>query len=121
MTSPCPLPLTPGDLSLWEKSLEIEQQSREKTRLAELTRCRQIIPEFFRHKKVKSGYLTGSLLKPHCFYDFSDIDIAVEGFQENFFQTMSQLEDLLDRNVHLIELENCPFAAAIRQTGEKIL
>jgi len=65
--------------------------------------------------------LTGSILREGKYYPFSDLDIAVEGLQEDYFKTLVQLEDLLDRNVDLIELESCRFSQEIQERGLKIL
>lgn len=109
------------DTSLWEKSLEEEYRRREQERLRVLAAVRDRVAAFFLGKRVKAVYLTGSLLHEGKFYCFSDVDIAVEGLEEDYFGTLAALEDLLNRQVDLIELENCRFGQAIRQSGLRIL
>jgi predicted nucleotidyltransferase len=107
--------LSQFDTSLWEKSLEEAYGRRERDRLRLLGRAEAVLPIYFPGKRVKAVYLTGSILRKGQFRDFSDVDIAVEGLEENYFQVLVQLEDLLERQVDLIELASCRLAEAIRQ------
>jgi len=109
------------DTSLWEKALEEEYGRREQDRLRLLGRAEAMLPVYFSGKRVKAVYLTGSLLREGQFRAFSDVDIAVEGLEENYFEVLVQLEDLLDRQVDLIELERCRLAAAIRQHSRRLV
>ena len=109
------------DTSLWEKSLNEEYGRRERDRLQLLGHAEAVLPIYFSGKQVKAVYLTGSLLREGQFRDFSDADIAVEGLEENYFEVLVQLEDLLDRQVDLIELENCRFAETIRQNSRRVV
>jgi predicted nucleotidyltransferase len=109
------------DTSLWEETLEAEARRREQERLRILAQARDQLFQYFQNKRVRAVYLTGSLLREGHFYPFSDVDIAVEGLQEDYFAVMAQLEDLLDHEVELLELETCPFSDTIRQKGVRIL
>ena len=109
------------DTSRWEKSLEEEYARREGDRLQLLRHAKATLPVYFADKRVVAVYLTGSLLREGQFRDFSDVDIAVEGLGENYFEVLVQLEDLLDRGVKLIELESTRFAKAIRQKGRRVV
>lgn len=57
------------------------------------------------------------MLNEGQFNEYSDIDIAVEGLQEDYFAVMTELEQLLNRDVDIIELENCRFAALLKKRG----
>lgn len=120
MTQPALSP-TAVDISLWAKALDQEYLKREKDRQHLLSRAIDTVAAFFQGKKVEHVYLTGSLIEPGHFYPFSDVDIAVEGLQEDFWRVMVDLEDLLDRTVDLIELEKCRFSEAIREKGQRIV
>jgi uncharacterized protein len=109
------------DTSLWEKSLDEEYCRREQERLRVLAEVKDRMAAFFPGKRVKAVYLTGSLFQEGKFYGFSDVDIAVEGLEEDYFSTLAALEDLLNRQVDLIELESCRFGQAIRESGLRIL
>jgi uncharacterized protein len=109
------------DLTIWEKALEDEYLRREEERRQVLSRAIPKLTEYFRDKRVTAVYLTGSVLQGGRFYPFSDVDIAVEGLQENYFAVLVQLEDLVDRQVDLMELERCRFGHFIRERGRRIL
>ncbi|GEM_PF-2538234 len=76
---------------------------------------------YFRDKKVDKVFLTGSILKEGRFHEHSDIDIAVDGLREDYFKTHTDLEDILKREVDLIELERCRFRELILQHGLRIV
>ncbi len=69
---------------------------------------------------MEKVYLTGSLLREDGFYPFSDIDLAVEGLQEDYFKLVVALEDLMGRWVDVIELEKCRFRDRIERQGVRI-
>ena len=69
-----------------------------------------------------SAYITGSLIVPERFHAQSDIDIAVSGLtHQNYFSFMAKIQEYLDRQVEVIELENCRFAQKILDTGLKVI
>lgn len=108
------------DISLWEEKLLKEKEERE---LRRKNLLKEIIPkleEYFKDKKVERVYIFGSILKEDFFYDFSDVDIAVEGLKEDYFRIFSDLEDLVGRNIDLIELEYCKFKEDITKRGIRI-
>ncbi len=107
-------------LALWERGLEAEQQEREEERLRVLSRAKQELAGFFQYKRVAKVYLTGSLLRESDFYPFSDIDLAVEGLQEDYFKLLVDLEELMGRWVDVIELEKCRFRDRIEKQGVRI-
>lgn len=109
------------DTSLWEKILQDKYQKREKTRKEILYATVIKLKEYFSRKEIKNLYIIGSILREGMFYDFSDIDIAVEGLTGNYFETSCELEHILDRNIELIEIEKCSFKEKIKKEGLKIL
>ncbi len=109
------------DISLWEAALEEEYHQREAQRQRILGGAIEALRQYFHGRRVRKVYLTGSVLREGKFYSFSDIDVAVAGLEEDYFETLVQLEDLLDRNIDLIELESCRFKQEIQERGLKIL
>jgi predicted nucleotidyltransferase len=109
------------DTSLWERAKEEKRDSREKARKKALSEVAEKLKTCFAGKKVKTVYLTGSILRENRFYDYSDVDVAVEGLEEDYLRVLVEIEELLDRNVDLIELEKCRFKDLILQHGRKIL
>ncbi len=114
--------MTPtADISLWEATLAEKYRQREALRQQILADTIEALKKYFRRKRVRKVYLTGSILREGKYYPFSDLDIAVEGLEEDYWETLVQLEDLLDKNVDLIELESCRFKQEILERGLKIL
>jgi len=68
---------------------------------------------------AKTVYLFGSAAKGTMRND-SDIDLAVSGLPpENFFKALSVASNLLDRPVHLIDLDEVtPFTRYLIEEGE---
>lgn len=108
------------DTSLWQTLLEESAARREQERQEMLCRVRVLLQQYFADKPVKAVYLTGSILREGSFSRWSDIDVAVEGLTEDYLRTIVELENLLNRDVDLIELEKCRFRDAILQRGLKI-
>ncbi|WP_449245806.1 nucleotidyltransferase domain-containing protein [Desulfobacca acetoxidans] len=71
-------------MALWEKSSAAELQLTGTGPTAFTGTGRTGIASFFSEKTGKKVYLTGSLLRAEYFYPFSDIDLAVEGLQEDY-------------------------------------
>jgi predicted nucleotidyltransferase len=68
---------------------------------------------------AKTVYLFGSAAKGTMHND-SDVDLAVSGLPpENFFKALSVANSLLDRPVHLIDLDEVtPFTRYLIEEGE---
>ncbi len=108
------------DISLWEKLKDEEFAKREGERKKTLSDVITSLKKYFSSKRVKRVFLTGSILTKGGFYDFSDIDIVVECLNEDYFQTFSELEAILDKDVDLIEIEEYPFKEEIEKRGMRI-
>ncbi|MCX7845766.1 MAG: nucleotidyltransferase domain-containing protein [Dictyoglomaceae bacterium] len=108
------------DISIWEKEVIREKRERELKHKKLLKDVIVKLKKYFEDKKVERVYLFGSILEEGFFYDFSDIDIAVEGLQEEYFRVFSDLEDLINREIDLIELEYCKFKDEVIKKGLNI-
>jgi predicted nucleotidyltransferase len=108
------------DISLWEAALLEKYRHRELQRQRILATAIEALKKYFSRKRVRKVYLTGSILQEGKYYTFSDLDIAVEGLEEDYFVTLVELEELLDINVDLIELESCRFRREIQERGLEI-
>jgi predicted nucleotidyltransferase len=109
------------DISLWEANLTEKYRQREAHRGQILAEAIQALQTYFSGKRVRKVFLIGSILQLERFYTFSDVDIAVEGLEEDYFETLVELEELLDRTVDLIEMEACRFKQEIPEQGRRIL
>jgi predicted nucleotidyltransferase len=63
-------------------------------------------------------YLFGSVARGNARTD-SDLDLAVEGLPpETFYRTLAQLNDLADRQVDLVDLDEVnPFTTYLKEKG----
>jgi predicted nucleotidyltransferase len=109
------------DTSLWEKIIEAKRSRREEERLNFLNELVARLKRYFKGKRVRHVYLIGSILREGGFYNFSDIDIVVEKLEEDYFKVLTELEELIDRDVDLIELERCRFKESVRKYGTKVV
>jgi predicted nucleotidyltransferase len=106
---------------LWKRLLEERQKDKERKRVETLESVCKSLREYFSPKKVQAVYLCGSITREGEFDSFSDIDVAVEGLEEDYFATLCELEELLKRNVDLIELRKCSFREGILKEGVRVL
>jgi len=110
------------DFSIANEVYEEKKAKKEKNRQELLAKVLSNLQNYFSKKNVKNVYLTGSLLEPNCFSRYSDIDIAIEGFNKNdFFSIYGDLEELLEtENIDLIDLKHCHFKKEILANGIKV-
>lgn len=107
--------------SLWVKIVEDKYNEKEYNRREILCKIKKILKDYFARTKVKKVYIIGSILEEGAFYDFSDIDIAVEGLEERYFKVSSELENLIGREVEIIELERCGFSDYLVKNGMRVI
>lgn len=112
----------PFDPYLFAQAERERARAREEHRLRTLARVEEQVRQCMARRPSVKVYLFGSLLRPNCFADTSDIDIAVEGLPPSDFLTLyGELEDCLQtERLDLVELERCSFAPFIRQTGRRL-
>ena len=111
------------DQGLWllRKIKEEKRQRREEQRKELLQQASLKLESYFRQKGVTEAYFFGSLTREDMFYEWSDVDIVVSHEEGHYFHMLSELERLLKRDVHLIELKRCPFAERVRHEGIRII
>ncbi|MEW6618218.1 MAG: nucleotidyltransferase domain-containing protein [bacterium] len=102
----------------------IERTYREKAEKTEFLR-KELLEKTFRVVEELSGivsfeeaYIFGSLTKPYRFGEFSDIDIALKGFdKDKLTLATSFLSRNLERDVNVVPLEEIHFAERIIMGG----
>jgi uncharacterized protein len=99
------------------KLAELRQQSeRDRQQLLQtaLTWLQHHAAQF----EIEQGYLFGSITQPGKFSPQSDLDLAVECLSQGYpFGLSSYLSLHVNREVDIVPLDQCHFAAKIRQTG----
>ncbi len=109
------------DLSLLSKRLDDEYEERERRRIETLKKTIELLKAYFKDKHVGKVILVGSVLMEGRFYPFSDIDVVVDGLEEDYLKTLTELEDILERDVDLIEMKKCRFKDSFARKGLKIV
>lgn len=101
------------DQALAERSEKFEQVRRQK-----LARLFDLLDEVGPQLGVDRAYVFGSIVRPHCFHERSDVDVAVEEIgAEEFFTLIARLSAALEREVDVVDLRTCHFAERIREIG----
>jgi predicted nucleotidyltransferase len=112
----------PFDTSKWEQVLTERESSREAERKRLIHTIRHYLPQYLsKIKGIKNAYLFGSILDEGSFYSHSDVDLAIDGIPAHlYFKIKSDLEDLFERTVDLVEWDTCSFADEIAKSGLRI-
>lgn len=109
------------DISLWIESQKEGYKKREEKRREFLNLLIKKLNDYFKDVNVKEVYLIGSILEEGNFYEFSDVDIAVEGLKDEYFKIYGDLEQITGRSIDLIELERCRFKDILKKRGLRII
>ena len=99
-----------------DRALARKRQERERLRRAVQSEALRLLDES--PVEIDEAILFGSVVHPGRFGVHSDIDIAIpEVAPREYFTLMGHFEDGLGRDVDLVSIDVCTFAAAIRRTG----
>lgn len=108
-------------ISLIESVEKERLQKLEQQRIEMLNKTIEVLKSYFSGIIIEELYITGSLLVSGKYYEHSDIDIAIKGLPiDMMYKTIFELEEMLNRKVEIIELENCIFKEKIIKTGLKL-
>jgi predicted nucleotidyltransferase len=108
----------PFDISVWRRANEKIRRRREQQRLKAYDSVRKAIDQLEKKYPFDAIYFFGSLTKPYKFSNRSDIDIAIEGLDKYLhYRFISELSGLLNREVDVVRLEDCPFAENVKTRG----
>lgn len=105
-------------IHLLDKVLAKNKEMREHNRRQQLALVFETLDRLSDKISFEKIYIFGSLVKPHCFSESSDIDIAFEGLSnEEFFQALTFLSAELDAEVDVIQMESHSLREIIIQEG----
>ncbi len=103
---------------LLDAALQRRRELNEQQRLALMERVTQWLEIHGQEYGIAQAYLFGSLTRPNRFAEHSDVDVAVESVNPDcFFEAIAALSEFVERDVDLVDLSKCTFAAQIRQRG----
>ncbi len=104
---------------LLEKAVDAGRRRREAARLRMLERVEDALEQLAPAFGVSEAYLFGSIVRPGRFTDQSDVDLAIEDLGADYWSFLGRLSELVGREVDLVELAKCRFAARIRREGRR--
>ena len=101
-----------------DRALARQRREREKLRCAVQARVLRLLDGS--PIELDEAILFGSVVRPGHFRARSDVDIAIPDLEPRaYFALMGHLEEGLGRDVDLVPIGTCHFAAWIRRTGLK--
>jgi predicted nucleotidyltransferase len=108
----------PYPTPLLDKAIANRRQQNEQQRLIMIEQVIRWLESKAQNYGITQAYLFGSVVRPYGFGRYSDIDLALEMIDPNyFFQAMAKLSERVGRDVDLVELSKCSFGDRIRQQG----
>jgi predicted nucleotidyltransferase len=112
------IPHDRSQFTLWEAKLRRDQAANEAERLRVLSELLRWLDAYAVEQGIEAAWIFGSLTRSNGFSTHSDIDLAL-AHDPNLrqFRIMSTLSTVLDRDVDVILLDDCPFANDIRREG----
>jgi len=106
------------DTSTLDAALEKRRAANERERQFLLSKLLRLLDELAAEYGVRHAYIFASITMPGRFGPRSDVDIAVEQIDSaRFFEAMSKFSFHIKRQVDLVELNKCHFAAKVRREG----
>lgn len=100
----------PYPTPLLDKAIANRRQQNEQQRLIVIEQVIRWLESKAQNYGIPQAYLFGSVVRPYGFGRYSDIDLAVETIDPNyFFQAIAKLSERVERDVDLVELSKCPY------------
>ena len=108
------------DFSLWKQAIKIRGDASEELRqkaLQELRDALRVLSEKYDWDEV---YIFGSILNRGQFSERSDVDIGLNGLDKfQHYRFVADISMILNKDVDVILLEDCPFAHTVQKKGLK--
>jgi hypothetical protein len=112
--------IKPFKTTLLDRRLREKRRENEKLRQQTLRRVFNMLPRLAVRYGFNRAYVFGSLVKRGRFRENSDVDIAVEGLNnENYFKLMADLSDQIGREVDVVQLEKHRLREQIKESGRQ--
>ena len=108
------------DTSIRDRAVKQRRERLEQERRRLLDAVEKTLRESREKYHIREAYITGSLLQPHRWYTFSDVDVAVSGCSQHIFSIMGELEETTEKEVDVIDLDNHPSPDWVRKRSAKV-
>lgn len=110
--------IKPFKTTLLDRRLREKQRANEKLRQETLQRVLKLLPQLAARYGFQHAYVFGSVTHKGRFRPQSDLDIAIEGLDDqHYFKFMADLYNRLEREVDVIQLERHRLQEQIKETG----
>ena len=104
---------------LLQRAVEAGRLRREAARQQTIGRVEASLEQLTPNFGLDEVYLFGSILRAGRFTERSDVDLAVEELGADYWAFLARVSELVGREVDLVELAGCRFAARIRREGRR--
>ena len=108
------------DTSIRDRAIKERRERLEKERRGLLDVVEKTLRENREKYNIREAYITGSLLQPHRWYPFSDVDVAVGGCSQHIFSIMGELEEATEKEVDVIDLDGHFAPDWVRRRSAKV-
>jgi len=108
------------DTSIRDRAIKERRERLEKERRKLLDVAAKTLQENREKYNIREAYITGSLLRPHRWYQFSDVDVVVGGCSRHILSIMGELEEATEKEVDVIDLDNHPSPDWVRKRSMKV-
>jgi len=109
------------DMGTWEtirKIYEKKREEREELRRRMIRKVLKALDRLSENVEFEEAVIFGSIVKPFCFTELSDVDVAFKGLErDKLFYAAAFLSDEIGRDVDVVELESIRFADRITREG----
>jgi len=108
------------DPYLWRKKRRDRIVQNENMRKTVLDKTNAALNDLSKRYAWEEVYLFGSIIKPGSFGPHSDVDLVVKGLDKfKLYAFISDLLSLVERDVDVVRLEECPFFETVMKRGVK--
>ena len=103
---------------IWYKDLQEKTKQSECLRIEMIARVEDALENLRRKYRWDRAYIFGSVIRANKFHAGSDIDIALSGLNKlELYAVIGEISAILDRDVDVVRLEECPFHESIMNQG----
>lgn len=108
------------DPYIWRQRRRKRLEDYENIRRAVLSEIEDAIESLTGEYEWEEIYLFGSIIKPGRFQPDSDVDIGIKGLNKfALYAFIGDISAILNRDVDVVRMEECPFAEKIMKSGVK--
>ncbi|MCE2431911.1 MAG: hypothetical protein J4F29_03145 [Candidatus Latescibacteria bacterium] len=103
-----------------DRALKARRGQRNRERVALIDHVASALRVCREKYGVREAFIVGSLIFPHRWDHKSDVDVAIGGASNHILDVMKVVEDVVERDVDVIDLDLHMSADRFRKKGMKI-